>query len=156
MSSLSTCRITIWLACPVCHLSTGQRDERAAHALAGKLGACPVFSDISSSESPACHKTFPQNPFILSLLAPDFNGTSSPSFQAWELLANDRGMLHVGTKCSSLSKASAAMLILSILLTAFTVTLTLAVRRAWLACVLMLNLLDAGLLLAAAIMWTSM
>lgn len=48
------------------------------------------------------------------------------------------------------------MLILSIFLTAFTVTLTLAVKRAWLACVLILDILDAGLLLAAAVMWTSM
>jgi len=126
--------------------------QQAAHLLPGKLGACPVFYD---GGGPPCHKTFPQNPFILSLLAPDLNGTS-PSFQAWELLANDAGMLPLGTQCASLSKASAAMLILSILLTAFTVTLTLAVRRAWLACVLMLDLLDAGLLLAAAVIWTSM
>src|SRR5438046_10342738 len=110
MSSLSMCRITIWSACQVRFSLRRVRNEGAAHALGGKLGACPVFSDISSSQSPACHKTFAQSPFILSLLAPDFNGTSSPSFQAWELLANDRGMLHVGTKCSSLSNASAAMM----------------------------------------------
>src|SRR5437016_11716688 len=90
MSSLATCRITIWWACQLrFSLSTGWVTKGAAHALGGKLGACPVFSDISSSESAACHKTFPQNPFILSVLAPDLNGTSSSSFQAWELLAND-------------------------------------------------------------------
>lgn len=121
-----------------------------------QLGACSIIFDEESNESQTCHWSFPQSPFILSLLPPSLNGTSSPSFQVWVSLVNTTGLLPQGTQCASLSKASAAMLILSIFLTAITVTLTLAVKRAWLVCALTLNLLDAGLLLAAAVMWTTM
>jgi hypothetical protein len=121
-----------------------------------QLGACPIISSEYSTASQPCHRSFPQSPFILSLLPPALNGTSSASFQTWELLVNTTGLLPLSTQCASLTKASAAMLILSIFLTTLTVTLALTVKRAWLACVLVLDVLDAGLLAAAAAMWTAM
>jgi hypothetical protein len=164
-SSLTPSRITIGSAflvriipiprsAPARRVSTLHATIRSSAPL--QLGECPIISNEPSNENQPCHWSFPQNPFILSLLPPSLNGTSSPSFQTWEFLANTTGLLPLHTQCASLAKASAAMLILSIFLTAFTVTLTLAVKRAWLACALILDGLDAGLLLAAAVMWTTM
>ncbi|KAJ7204714.1 hypothetical protein GGX14DRAFT_398064 [Mycena pura] len=132
----------------------------------GITGVCRVFNstDVSSPSvtfQTECKRQLHPPLDLLHLIAQDLpNGTAGSQYQNWENLLNKAvpGFQDKTSKVSTrahLLVASSALLILSIIWTFTLIVATIFIDRMYPHCTVVLDILDALLVLGAAAMWTA-